>query len=504
MAYIKTPTYVKYKQLTKKSYSLSPYSYKIFDSRNTNYSMLKDLIVDNTLTKGEEVGSTSYTRNSHCYFMRTKTLQEDFLLPVLDDQESIVPILPSKFKSLNITKGDILLSKDANIGEAGYVTKDLSNHTLSGGLYKFRIINGLEHYVFAFVKNSFFKEQVYNMTSKGATIKHAKDKWLKAKIPYPNQANKEDVIKYISLLMKAAIQREEKIKEKHRSIIELIDLELKNNQNNGAFDYVFPRISNMLNSYRIDAGFYCEELLRQQYLIENYSNGFNDFSSSGFRFKRGQNLQVSQIGKSIYSDVEEEGFYKLIRPLNLTNYGTVGKYEYLGNPNKLKEINPGEIVFSAEGSIGKFHVFIDVDKKTITNIHGITIYNESNNNITESIFIGNFLSYLKNTGVLDYISVGGQGGSLAQKYWKHLKFPNFPYDKKEEIARYYYNQVEGETTNIDISNFEKNDEKIIIESGILQLDKQLKEIKKEIDKAVYNVAMDQEVIIDFSFFKKLL
>lgn len=119
----------------------------------------------------------------------------------------------------------------------------------------------------------------------------------------------------------------------------------------------------------------------------------------------------------------------------------------------------------------------------------------------ESIFLGLFLGYLRNVGILDYISVGGQGGSLAEKYWKYIKIPNFPRPKKEEIAKYYFNPANYCQEKLNLSDFEEEDIKITQQAGILQLDRQYKAIKRILDAMIQRIISDEEVKASFDFLK---
>ena len=374
MEYIQVPSTITYKDLKAKQ-SLSPSSYETLSVTNKTLKRIGDLISDKP-QKGQEVGSASYISKSNFYFIRTKALQASYFLPVLHDIECMVPILPNSFKDLKLKKGDILISKDANIGETAYLDEDLPYCLLSGGLVRLRFPEQIRYYVFAFMKSNFFKEQIYLMASRGATIRHAKALWLDAMIPFPNQDNKDEVIDFVSLLTRAVIRKEAEIKRKYDKVIGLIDKQLRENQGSGKFIYSTPSLKDLRETSRLDAGMFCEDYQRKQFMISNYIRGSEDIFACGFDLKRGQNLQVSQIGRSIYGDEYKLNFYKLVRPLNLSDFGTVEKYEYLGNPRKLQTLKKGEILFSAEGTIGKFSVFIDVDDKTITNIHGITIFCE--------------------------------------------------------------------------------------------------------------------------------
>ena len=499
MEYTQIPLTITYKDIKEKQ-SLSPSSYKTLSVTNKTLKRIRDLISDKP-QKGQEVGSPSYISKSNSYFIRTKALQASYFLPVLNDIECMVPILPNSFKDLKLKKGDILISKDANIGETAYLEEGLPCCMISGGLVRLKFPEHVKHYVFAFMKSGFFKEQVYLMASRGATIRHAKALWLDAMIPFPNQDNKDEVVSFVSLLTTAVIRKEAEIKRKYNKITGLIDGELRENQRPRKFIYDMPNLGDLRGTSRLDAGMFCEDYLRKQFLIDSYVRGSENIFACGFDFKRGQNLQISQIGRSMYTDEYKPNFYKLVRPLNLSDFGTVKKYEYLGNPRKLQTLKKGEILFSAEGTIGKFSVFIDVDDKTITNIHGITIFRKNKENDVESIFLGLFLGYLRNIGILDYISVGGQGGSLAEKYWKYIKIPNFTRSKKEEIAKYYFNPANYDEEKLNLSEFEDEDVKVTEEAGILQLDKQCKAIRRILDTMMERVISDKEIEVSFDFLK---
>jgi len=498
MEYVQIPKTVTYKELIERS-SLSPSSYKTLSLKNKNVNKINELISEKP-RKGLEVGSSSYIRKSKFFFIRTKALQTSYFLPILDNTECAVPILPIVFKDFELQKGDILISKDANIGESAFLNEDLPNSMISGGIVRLRFSEDIKHYVFAFMKSDFFKSQIELMIPRGATMKHAKTLWLDAVIPFPNQQNKDEIIKFVSLLVRAIIRKEAEIKNKYRTIIALIDKELNDNQKTGRFIFYMPTIKELQATGRLDASIYSKELKHKIFSIENYKHEFSTLQQIGFKPRRGPNLAVSVIGQSIYSEENKSNFFRLIEPMDITDFMIVRRYRYLGNKKQIPFLRKGDILFGAEGSIGKVFIFCDALKNTITNYHGMAI-NKDKSDLIENIFLGCFLSYLREEGILDRISVGGQGGSVGKKKLLNLKIPKFPRDKKEEITKYYYCPMNYTDSRLNLSDFENEDLRIIAESGIWQLDKQIKQIRRTIDEVLYRIIMDEEIQISFGFLK---
>lgn len=490
-------TTVTYKEILDLKYNLAPSQLTILDIPNKNTIFIKDLL-DRKLKfsdNGNEIGSINYISKSSHYFIRAKALQSDYFLPFLDS-ETAIAIRPQVFKNFNLKDGDLIISKDSNIGEAIILDKDYPNFTMSGALYKLPITKN-KLYLFAFLKHKYFRERLDLLVPKGSTIRHAKTLFLDCKIPFPSQKNTGDVVRYVELLTQAIINKEKEIRRKNQLIFELIKKELLENQGKDKFKYEDPKFNELFLSLRIDSGYYCFDYKQKQFLIFNYKKGAKSIDKWKFKIKRGQNLQVSQIGKSIYSDKLKENFYTLIRPTNFSEFGTVEKFEYLGNSKKLSLLEAGDIVFSAEGTIGKCVLFDDPKKHWITNIHGIVL-NKKDHNIKESAFVSCFLRFLRHWGILDYISVGGQGGSLAKKYWKDVLIPNFSESKQQKISSLYYNQIDY-PDKLNLAKFITKDQKWNEQAGIIEIDKLIKQMKECLNSVLDKIVNDDEVKINFDF-----
>lgn len=495
--YINIPLFTTLDEIVNKGYSLSATQYKSFNISNENIKPLSDFL-DRELTRkdlGCEVGSECYVENSPFVFIKTKALQpESYLLD--ENKESMQYITPHNYVKTDLKQGDLLISKDSNVGEIVILDKDYPNAMLRGGIYKLPITKN-KYYLLAFIKSDVFRQQIDFLVPRGSTIRHGKTKFLDCLIPLPNK-NSEDTIKYIELLMQAIINKEIEIRKKHNQIITDIQKELESNQNKQKFKYDFPNISEIMKLDRMDSSLYSEEFREKEFLITNYKYGVSSVDDLDFQISRGQNLQISNIGKSIHTDVYRENYYTLIIPKFLSIYGTIYKKEYLGNANELKTLKKGDIIFGAEGNKkGRSLVIIEEQSNTITNIHGITL-NQKQHNLTKGIFIKLFLDYYRANGMIDAYAVGGNGGSLAIKYWNFLKFPNFPLEKEAQIVKLYYNADSNyDANNLNLNNFLNYDNKFNQEAGIYELDKSMKHLQSRLNDAINAIVNDVEVDITF-------
>jgi hypothetical protein len=347
-AYIKIPNSISFNSIVEKDYTLSSSQYMDLIMPNENFLLVKDFLKRDLQRKdlGVEVGSLNYIGQSTHYFIRTRALQSHSLLPEITT-ETALPIMPNSFVKMNLKQGDLLISKDSNIGEVVILDKDYPNFMLSGAIYKLPVTEK-KYYLLAFIKHNIFREQLDFMVPKGATIRHAKTMFLDCKIPMPN-SDTENVINFIEVLTQAIINKEKLIKERHEAILKAIETELLENQKPNKFSFELPRISEIETNGRLDTNLYRKEFKEKEFLIRNYINGYHTLHDIGFKLIRGNNLAVSVIGTSIYLNYDFKGFYNLILPKNIDKYGTLMKKEYLGNPNNLIKLQQGDIVFGAEG-----------------------------------------------------------------------------------------------------------------------------------------------------------
>lgn len=498
-SYIRIPESISFKTIEEKDFTLSSSQYMDLIMPNKNFKFVRDFLARplRRTDLGNEIGSINYINNSPFYFLRTKTLQSHSYLPEINS-ETTTPIMPQAFINANLKEGDLLISKDSNIGEIIILDKDYPNYMPSGAIYKLPVTEN-KYYLLAFIKHQIFREQLDFMVPKGATIRHAKTMFLDCKIPLPNKKTKE-TIKYIELLTQAIINKEKLIKQRHETILNIIEKELLGNQKNKKFSYEFPNLNEIIDVGRLDTSRYSKKYKEYEFLINNYKNGSFKLSDYGYKAKRGQNLQVSNIGQSYYTDEFHKGFYKLVVSSNFSEYSTIEKTTYLGNQNDLSKINPGDIIFSARGAqFGRVVVFPETIDNTITNIDSLVIQSNKSN-LTRSIFIALFLNNLRwNKHIYDIAITGSGANSLTQYQADDINFPNFGDKKLEEIALLYYSgKIQFKTSNCTLDNFLQTDTKFNQQAGIYELDKNAKKLKEKLNQSIDNIVNDRPVNITFN------
>lgn len=495
LSYIETPEDVKISEISKSNFTLSASRYKRVKIATPNSPKLRELL-DRSLNvkdKGLEVGSNNYTKYSPYRFVRTKSLQSDSYLLKLSRQTA-PPIMPSSFKSYNLSEGDILISKDSNIGETVILDRDHSDFMLSGGLYRLPISKH-KYYVLAITKSDYFRTQLEFLASRGATIRHAKTLFLDCRIPFPSH-NKEAVQSYVEMLVKAIISKEKLIKQKHHEIIKKIETELLENQKAKNFVYEYPSINEINTNSRMDAGFYGKEFKKIMFLVRNYTNGFSSLDKQGLTLIPGPSLEIRLLGTRIDSVKPEKGFYRLVTPKQITSYGTVTNFEYIGTDYRIPSLKKGDILFGESGT-GRSLVYMDNDNRTITNAHG-HVLRPHTSSLDNVITIRCLLAYFKEKGLIDLLTVGGSGGHLSPAYFDRVDIPNFREDMQKELSRLYHNNVSDyQLAKATLSNYLDEDNSWSAQVGIVQLDQSIKKIKLALEETIERIVLDQEVEINF-------
>ena len=497
MDYIQVPEEVLISEIRKRDSSWSPGMYQRIPISAPRQRKVRELLSqDNPYDRGSEPGSIWYMKSSNRYLIRTKALQSDSVL-LYPKGDAIIPLNPRAFEDPQLRDGDILLSKDSNAGETAIVDGDQwKNYMFSGGILRLNPICD-RYYLFSFLKHPLFKAQLLAMAPRGATITHARTLWLDCFIPFPNQDDSERVEKVVSALMRAVIDKELEIRRKNRVIDQIIESEILSHQNVASeFSYVLPDVREIRALGRVDAALYSEYAKRELFRLSNYVHGTATYKELGFAIGRGQNLQVSCIGVSIYSDFPRPGFYRLAAPTDLSEFRTVRQFRYLGNKRTLSLLKKGDVVFGAEGFCkGRVVILADEVQRTISNIHGITFHSETSE-ITKGIFLGCFLGYLRAKGLVDIIGAGGSGGSLAIGYFHLVPIPKFPESTQKELAKLYHNPAAVPEEAVDIENLVDWHRHWNLELGIWELDREMKVLQNKLQQVQERIIQGKSVEIE--------
>lgn len=482
MSFIYTPEEIPVSEIRDKSVSFSPAMYRHAHIPTQNVKAVRELL-DNShpYDKGCEPGSRWYVQRSTQYFIRTKALQEhsNLLYPKGD---AIIPINPRVFEDYHLSDGDILMSKDSNVGECIIVDGGgWKKYMFSGGIVRLHPICN-RWYFFSFLKHQLFKTQLQIMAPRGATITHAKSLWLDCLIPFPNQSNAEQVIHYVAAIMQAIVDKEIAIRQRSAEISRLIKYELLIGQKSTKpFLYSCPTSKLIRELGRLDAVIYDHEYAEKKYQILNYKYGTQTPTQMGFVVTPGPSLEIKSILTRIDSDIPKPGFYTLILPTNISEYGTMNAIQYLGTGKKLPLLKKGDVIFGEAGfQKGRSIVLIEPYNNCTTNAHGLYA-RRTDNDIIKSIFFRCFFNWYREMRLIDIMGVGGSGGHLSPSYFDDfIHIPNFPDNKQEEIARLYHNPILPPNSPINSETFVSWHRHWNVELGIWELDREMKVLQKKL------------------------
>lgn len=248
------------------------------------------------------------------------------------------------------------------------------------------------------------------------------------------------------------------------------------------------------NNFRFDSGLYSPEYKAIKESIEFYEGGSFSLLDK-YDAKRGQNLQVSNIGISIYSNEKKDNFYRLVTNVEFTEDRTISTFRYLGNKNKLTLIPKNSIMLSADGSVGRC-VYIDDLGKTITNIHPwiLTAKNKATP-VYKNVFVAMFLGYLRGAGYYEKIQDKSNGGGIKLPHLENwIKIPEFPEELQKEISIKYHNAVEP-NKNLTLDTYLEKEKERNSLLGIWQLNMELFTLKEQVEELVHKIVYDEEINI---------
>lgn len=215
----------------------------------------------------------------------------------------------------------------------------------------------------------------------------------------------------------------------------------------------------------------------------------------GIKSRRGPNLAVSVIGKSLYSEKPNPGWYQLIRPVNISEYGTLNKGEWLGSPKKLPLVKQGDLIMGCEGfEKGRTIVMVEPIDRCTTNFHGTVIY-WPGAGLWQIVFVRCFLTFLREHGVVDWVGVGGSGGHMSPDYFDYLPIPKFPEDKQKEIVRLYHHDSPQPPVKPTLDSFVDWHRQWNAGLGIWELNREMKAFQGTLSEVQEQIIEGKTVVV---------
>ncbi len=206
--------------------------------------------------------------------------------------------------------GDVLVSTVRTYRKGiGYVSDDGDNLVTTNAVLNICGVTDFAPnltllYIYSFLRTDFFVEQVWSLLNRG--LYPRMDKGALDKILIPISSDKR-VIQYVSCLTESIIEKEKMIRDKSDAIHNLIQKELKENQKNRQFQYLFPSISDLSSLRRLDAVIYDQEYKSKIWVVENYAHGYDTPRKAGFTITPGPSLEIKIIRTRIDIGATERG-----------------------------------------------------------------------------------------------------------------------------------------------------------------------------------------------------
>jgi len=478
---------ISYNEIINNKNILSPNNYlKVAISSNTKL-YLRDLI--DSIDKGTEVGSNNYVEKSQYKFIRTAAITLE-KYSILEDDNSVLFVSPRGYVNYNLKENDILICKDSNVGEVVKLNYDLPNYMISSGINRLNISNNKD-YLFGIMKNHKFKEQLISMIPKGATIMHAKDLFLNCLIPFPNS---DEVINYISSLVRIVLHKEKTLESKMKYINNLIENEINNNQKKNNYQYNYPSISSIIKINRLDTGSYTKEFCDIDNILKNYKNGYFYISKD--------NIKGGQTPKKRVIDNDKSLKYNWITPSYINDDGTLLlNYKINCDKNNVNRNCSFIINRTSKGGSGEYvgiSSFYDYDKLGPAQ-HNQGIYQIFNKSDEDLIYLTCMLNSKIYRKYCANMSMGSKMKELKLNNILSIPFPIFPYDKKMQIVNSYYNKISKEVV-VDISDFELKNEKWDNEAGVMDLYESIQNTKEYLNECIDRIYDNGHIKIIYKIF----
>ena len=426
-----------FKSIKEKDCLLSSSLYKQINVANENCLSLRSLL-SRELSRndlGKEVGSINYVNGSNFFFTKTKALQAFSFLPILNS-ESTESIMPQAFINHNLKAGDIILSKDSNIGETVILDKDYPNYMLSGALYKLPLNDSDKFYILAFIKHRYFREQLNRLVPKGATLRHAGTKFLDCNIPFPVN-NKEAIVNYVSNITRKIVEIEIEIKKRDSEINDIIETELvKNQAPNSIYNFTHATYRQLTIGKRLDTGVYSDTFQRITHLLTNYKGGV--FYIDADKLRSGSTPKIRDI--SNYS----EGCLRWITPTNCSDWGFIQTHEKISTPTK-NNLNEDAVLLINRTSRGGKGEYVGIGTFYDYNAYGDGHHNQGIYRITGYgkellVFITTFMNTKMMRKYCSALSVGSKMKEIKSEQFLSIPIPVLDPTVLKRVYKLFYTE----------------------------------------------------------------
>ena len=473
--------------ILKNSFKLSPNNYANIEINSINMKELNSF-VDN-IDKGIEIGTQNYVSISKYHFLRTSAFSEQ-LFSLKVDNNSFINMNPNVFIDKSLSKGDILICKDSNVGEVVLLDDDIENTMFSAGINRIKFKKNYK-YFFAVMKNDKFKKQLDTLIPKGATLKHAKDLYLKCKVPIITNKNE---IKHIENIVDIIMHKENLINKQKEIIDNYIYEEINNNQKKLEYTYQFPTAKEIILNNRLDTGTYTDEFKEIDFKIKNYKYGF--YMIDPKKIKGGNTPKKRYIKEDLTLK------YLWITPTYINDNGTI-----LNNTSiecEKNNINENCALIINRTSKGGEGEFVGISSYYDYNMNGKAQHNQGiykvfNYDDNELIYITCMMNSEYYRKYCANLSMGSKMKELKLNNILQIPFPKFELDKKIYIKNLYYNKEEKrEILNEKeflIKNYEWDNK-----AGLLDLYCSVKNAKKELNKIVNNLYEGKKIEIEYKIY----
>jgi hypothetical protein len=244
------------------------------------------------------------------------------------------------------------------------------------------------------------------------------------------------------------------------------------------FHYDYPTSDEIIRLCRFDAAIYSYEYKSKISLIRNYCRGYHTPTVAGFTVTPGPSLEIKLLQTRLDSNTPKPGFYQLLIPANISEYGTMDVVTWLGTARKLPLLHAGDILFGEAGfHKGRSIVLIDEPERATTNAHGLYA-RRSDGNLELSIFFRCIFNWYRSQRLIDLMAVGGSGGHFSPEYFDFLLIPKFPESLQHQIALLYHNTANPPKRKTTLSNFVAWHREWNEGLGIWELDRELKSLQR--------------------------